>query len=104
MQVVLKMTEAEKKKAQLISILVRYGYPKEFGAVIGEELHSEKSLNRMISYLLQGRPGSAEEIADEMLAIQADKEQWIRKKTAEYANAKYNELLNQGIEGGDKEE
>ena len=40
-----------------------------------------------------------EMIADEMLAIMEDRERWIRKKTAEYYNGKYNELLWYGFEG-----
>ena len=41
---------------------------------------------------------SADESADEMLAIMEDRERWIQKKTAEYYNSKYNELLYYGIE------
>jgi hypothetical protein len=98
------MNMIEKKSEQLIQILQRYGYPASFGEIIAKELHTEKALNRMISYLLQGKPSSAEEIADEMLAIEADRQQWIQKKTAEYTNRKYNELLAKGIEEGKKEE
>jgi hypothetical protein len=32
-----------------------------------------------------------------MLAIMSDRERWIRKKKAEEANARYNELLYYGI-------
>ena len=92
------MNEAERQSQKLIQILVRYGYPASFGMTIAKELHTEKALNRMISYLLQGKPGSAEEIADELVAIEDDRQRWIRKKTAEYANQKYNELLANGIE------
>ena len=45
----------------------------------------------------QAHPKSADEIADEMLAIMEDRERWIQKKTAEYYNSKYNELLYYGI-------
>ena len=40
---------------------------------------------------------SAEEIADEMLAIMSDREQWIAKKEAEEANARYTQLLNENL-------
>ena len=92
------MNETEHKKEQLIQILQRYGYPREFGTVIAAELRTEKAMNRMISYLLQGKPSSAEEIADEMIAIEEVRQRWIQKKTAEYANQKYNELLAKGID------
>ena len=41
---------------------------------------------------------SPEEIADEMVAIEEERQRWIQKKTAEYANQKYNELLAKGID------
>jgi hypothetical protein len=94
----------ERKKQQLIRIIIHYGYPKEFGMVLGQQLHTEKALDRMIGYLLQGRPGSMEEIADEMLAIQDDQQRWVQKKIAEHANAKYNELLAKGIDDGGEED
>jgi hypothetical protein len=33
-----------------------------------------------------------------MLAIMSDRERWIAKKEAEAANARYNEILNRGLE------
>ncbi len=49
----------------------------------------------MNAYLHEAGPGSAEEIADEMLAIMSDRERWIQKKEAERANAAYNEYLRE---------
>ena len=86
----------------LIETVVRMGYPEEFGKVIAKNLGSEKTMRRMTAYLKNAKPRSAEEIADEMLAIMAEREQWVRKKTAEFYNSKYNELLNKGLE--DEEE
>ena len=87
--------DAKKEAAdKLISVLMRMGYPREFGALITQELHSEKMINRMTSYLLKAKPDRPEEIVDEMLAIKSDTEQWIRKKKAEYTNRKINEYLN----------
>jgi hypothetical protein len=56
----------------------------------------------MIGYLRHARPRSAEEIADEMLAIMEDRERWIQKKSAQFYNSKYNEILYYGL--GDEEE
>ena len=53
---------------ELVSTIVRMGYPKEFGQVIARNLGSEKTMRRMNAYLHEAGPGSAEEIADEMLA------------------------------------
>ena len=97
------MDRREQIYRDLVQTLVRMGYPKEFGVVIADNLRTEKTMSRMIGYLKQANPRSADEIADEMLAIMEDRERWIRKKTAEYYNSKYNELLWYGI-GGEAEE
>ena len=85
-------------KEKLISILSKRGYPAEFGSMIADTLKSEKAINRIIAYILEFNPKRPEDIADEMLAIQSDIEKWEQKKTAEYYNGKYNELLNDGLE------
>jgi hypothetical protein len=56
------------------------------------------TLRRMIGYLRNARPRSAEEIADEMLTICDDRERWRKKKAAEFYNSKYNELLYYGLD------
>ena len=81
--------------ADLIEAIVRLGYPEEFGKTIAKNLGSEKTMRRMTAYLYSAKPRSAEEIADEMLAIMSDRERWIAKKEAEEANARYNEYLNE---------
>ena len=81
----------------LIETVVRMGYPEEFGKVIAKNLGSEKTMRRMTAYLKNAKPRSAEEIADEMLAIMSDREQWIAKKEAEEANARYTQLLNENL-------
>ena len=83
----------------LIQTIVRMGYPEEFGKAIAKNLGSEKMMRRMTAYLCSAKPRSAEEIADEMLAIMEDRERWIKKKTTEYYNRKYNEFLYYGLEG-----
>ena len=60
-------------------------------------------MSRMIGYLRNAKPQSAEEIADEMLAIMEDRERWTKKKEAEYYNAKYNEMLYFGLGTEDEE-
>ena len=82
---------------ELIETIVRMGYPEEFGKAIAKNLGSEKTMRRMTAYLYSASPRSAEEIADEMLAIMSDRERWIAKKEAEAANARYNEILNDGL-------
>ena len=83
---------------ELIETLVRMGYPEELGRAIAKNLGSEKTMRRMTAYLCSAKPRSAEEIVDEMLAIMSDRERWIAKKEAEKANARYNEILNEGLD------
>ncbi len=78
----------------LIEKISAMGYPEEFGKAIARNLGSENTMRRMTAYLYSAKPRSAEEIADEMLAIMSDRDRWIEKKEAEEANAKYNEYLN----------
>ena len=40
----------------------------------------------------------------EMLAIMEDQDRWVRKKSAEYYNRKYNELLYYGLGTDESEE
>ena len=67
------MDERERITEELIQQLVRMGYPAEFGAAIANNLRTEKTMNRMIRYLRNASPRSAEEIADEMLAKRTKK-------------------------------
>ena len=100
------MSTSESWKAayrELIDTIARMGYPEEFGKAIAKNLGSEKLMRRMTAYLHHAKPRSAEEIADEMLAIMSDRERWIQKKEAEQANAKYNEMLYYGL-GGDEDD
>lgn len=82
---------------ELIEAVVARGYPEQFGKDIAKNLGSEKTMRRMTSYLYMANPRSAEEIADEMLAIMDDRERWAKKKEAEYYNSRYNDLLNRGL-------
>ena len=95
------MSASESWKAayrELIETIVHLGYPEEFGKAVASNLGSEKTMHRMSAYLRSAKPRSAEEIADEMLAIMSDRERWIAKKEAEEANARYNDILNNGLE------
>ena len=44
----------------LVRLLVRYGYPEEFGRAIATQLGTEKTMMRMLRYLRAARPVSAE--------------------------------------------
>lgn len=89
---------------ELLDTIIRMGYPEEFGKAIAKNLGSEKTMRRMTAYLYAAKPRTAEEIADEMLAIMSDRERWIAKKEAETANTRYNEFLNYGFGEGDEDD
>ena len=98
------MDERTRIYRELVRAIVRMGYPEGLGIATAENLRTKKTMGRMIRYLYHAKPRSAEEIADEMLAIMDDRERWIQKKSAEYYNRKYNELLYYGLEGNDDED
>ena len=82
------------QRQELINILERMGYSAALGEAIADNLRTEKPMSRMIGYLLHAKPTREEDIVDEMLAIMTDRDNWIKKKEAEYANQRYNAYLN----------
>lgn len=89
--------EWARSKDRLVSAVVDLGFPKELGEQIAKQLGSPKAMDRMLGYLYNVKPESAELIVDEMLAILSDIERWREKKASEEANARYNEILNYGL-------
>lgn len=89
--------EWSRKRDELVSAVSELGFPKALGEQIAKQLGSPKAMDRMLSYLYNVKPKTAELIVDEMLAICSDIDAWHDKKVAEEANAKYNELLNYGL-------
>ena len=87
-----KKEERERVRNQLIRRICQMGHPEAFAALIADSLGTEKTMSRMISYLGKTGTQSAEQIADEMLAITADRDRWVEKKKNEYYNQKYNEM------------
>lgn len=71
----------------------KLGFPAEFARLIAAQLGSPRAIRRMSSYLRQARPRRIEDVADEMLAIQTDVENWRKKKESEQANAAYTSWL-----------
>ncbi len=101
----MNMTDTQKEwimtKNQLVRAIKQLGFPVELGEQIAKQLGSPKAMNRMLSYLVNVKPDSAELIVDEMLAICSDIDRWRDKKMAEEANARYNEILYFGLNSED---
>ena len=95
------MTENQKewsrKRDELVSAIKKLGFPRELGEQIAKQLGSPKAMDRMLAYLYNVKPRTAELIVDEMLAICSDIDTWHNKKAAEEANAKYNQMLYYGL-------
>lgn len=51
----------------------------------------------MVGYLENVRPTSEEIVVDEMLAISSEIDAWRDKKAAEEANARYNDIIRNGL-------
>lgn len=74
------------------------GFPRELGDEIASNLGSPAAIERMTSYLYNVKPKSVELVVDEMLAICSEIEAWREKKKSQQANARYNEILNYGLD------
>ena len=92
-----KMVPMNDLRTELIKEIERLGFPAALGEAVAKNLGSEKTMSRMLGYLKNVRPDREELIVDEMLAIMEDRKRWIDKKEAEYSNARYNDILNNGI-------
>ncbi|MBR6381926.1 MAG: hypothetical protein IKS07_09690 [Lachnospiraceae bacterium] len=89
--------EWNRTAAELVQAVEALGFPGELGVSVARQLGSPKAMERMIAYLSYVRPNKAELIVDEMLAICSEIESWRAKKACEEYNAKYNELLWNGL-------
>ena len=82
---------------ELVQAVIKLGFPAALGEAIAKHLGSPKAMERMIAYLNYVKPRSEELIVDEMLAIHSEIDAWREKKASEEANARYNEMLNNGL-------
>ena len=71
---------------------MRKGYPSNFCTLIGNECNTPFMEKRMAGYLYQCKRASMEDIVDELLAIQSDRDRIVRKKMMENAQAHLNNM------------
>ena len=81
----------------LVHAVEKLGFPAELGKAIAGYLGSPKAMERMIAYLGYVKPRKEELVVDEMLAIRSDIDAWREKKASEEANARYSEILSEGL-------
>lgn len=70
------------------------GYPEELADLLARQLQSPKSIDRMASWMAHTRPRSMETIADELLAICADRDAWRARAESREAQASYSRWLS----------
>lgn len=85
-------------REKLLKAVRSLGFPEELGEAIVKNLGSPRAMDRMTSYLNQAKPKTMELVIDEMLSIRSEIETWKVKKDSENANARYNEILNYGLD------
>ena len=97
-----RMTDNQREwlnaKEGLLQAMCELGFRKELGEAVAKNLGSAKAMDRMTAYLHYVKPKKEELVVDEMLAICSEIAAWREKKASEEANARYNEMLYNGLE------
>lgn len=89
---------ASERTKELYNVLLNRGYPKEFCAEIAyKHLNTDYTATRMLGYLYRMSDPKIEDLVDEMLAILSDRDQIIRKKESERAQAAISEIYRNGL-------
>ena len=83
---------------ELYKVLLTKGYPKELCAEIAyKNLNTDYTATRMLGYLYRYTEPRLEDVIDEMIAILSDREEIIKKKEMEQAQAVINEIDRNGL-------
>ncbi len=89
---------ASEKKAELYKLLLSKGYPEELCREIAyKHMNTDYTATRMMGYLYRVSDPRIEDLVDEMLAILSDREEIIRKKEMERAQAVMNDVYRNGL-------
>jgi len=83
---------------QLYSMMLERGYPENLCDLVTRNLNTDYTATRMIGYLSHYSYLPEVEVVDEMLAILSDRNDIIKKKEAEQAQAKINEIYRFGLD------
>ncbi|HIZ07841.1 MAG TPA: hypothetical protein IAA08_07900 [Candidatus Eubacterium avistercoris] len=86
------------KTDELYRLLLDKGYPKELCREIAyKNMNTDYTATRMLGYLYRVTDPRIEDLIDEMLAILSDRDQIIRKKEMERAQAVINDIYKNGL-------
>ena len=77
---------------QLYNLMMERGYPENLCDLVTRNLNTDYTATRMIGYLSHYSDLPDVEVVDEMLAILSDRNEIIKKKESEQAQAKISEI------------
>lgn len=90
---------ASERSDELYRALAEKGYPKDLCLEIAYKyLNTDYTAMRMLGYLYRlTEPPAVEVMVDEMIAILSDRDELIKKKESEHAQAVISEMYRDGL-------
>ncbi|MBQ9766621.1 MAG: hypothetical protein IJW37_00770 [Lachnospiraceae bacterium] len=92
------MKERTELSMQLYQMLLERGYEQNLCELISRNLNTDFTAARMIGYLAHYSHLPEKEVVDEMLAILSSRDEIMRKKESEQAQAKISEIYQFGLD------
>ena len=83
---------------QLYNLMMERGYPENLCDLVTRNLNTDYTATRMIGYLSHYSDLPDVEVVDEMLAILSDRNELIKKKESEQAQARISESYRFGLD------
>ena len=83
---------------QLYNLMMERGYPENLCNLVTRNLNTDYTATRMIGYLSHYSDLPDVEVVDEMLAILSDRNELIKKKESEQAQAWISEIYRFGLD------
>lgn len=89
---------ASDRSEELFNLLISKGYEKGLCREIAYKyMNTDYTATRMLGYLYRISEPRVEDLVDEMLAILSDRDQIMKKKEMEQAQAVINEMYRNGL-------
>ena len=83
---------------QLYNLMMERGYPENLCNLVTRNLNTDYTATRMIGYLSHYSDLPDVEVVDEMLAILSDRNELIKIKESEQAQARISEIYRFGLD------
>ena len=83
---------------QLYNLMMERGYPENLCDLVTRNLNTDYTATRMIGYLSHYSDLPDVEVVDEMLAILSDRNELIKNKESEQAQARISEIYRFGLD------